>query len=1174
MKNFFIRSLMAAVLILPFSGFGQEQTTSVLFLGNSYTGANDLPEQFRKLAKSGGKTVYVQSYTPGGYRLDQHLKNDHTQGLLSSRDWNYVVLQDQSQQPILNGGGNRNSITEFVRKKIKTPQNGSEGVVYMTWGRDEGNAWLKQMDMTYEEMAQRYIDHYTNIGKNLPVRISPVAVAFRKAKAEGFSVYAADGSHPSNTGTYLAACVFYATLFRESPAVDYSSVGDDAQRLQQIASEVVLNNSESRTWNIDRDWFPEGTMGHSNLGTLFPPKKVQPMKPINLEDLSKSAGITQVTVNKKTLCKTYAPSVDATLHFAENGYLDNRYLYTASLTKGFTHEIEITAYKPASYKNTPVVQVYIDFNNNGLFDDSEKVLLDDVTFGTTTAKAQFVAPPTAVEGKLLHMRVMVGGESGKELPITFATQYKGETEDYSVLIQPQPTIVFNTFTSFCDGEPVDLRTKTEAETPLQFRILEGADYARLDGYNFHPIKAGDVKIQAYNDKGDSYIQTVTVAKKIPEIKFPQETTASITKGTIPLYALTNSDGSISYEVITGKDVVSVEGSTLKLLKTGKAIVVAILEGSDCYLPNAAAMNIEVTPPLEETEITDFEDITLSCTDEPVALNPKTNSDGDLKLTVVSGAGIVSVQGGKLKAYKSGKAKVKAFVDATDKHIDAEKIIDVTVTGVTSSIDFGDVPETIYVGDIIDFAPKTIHGDRAFVKTDRASGLLISRYNNKIKALKPGTVTLTAYHHGDGCIEATEDVFELKIVEESIVFNDFSLNCDSDAVDLSEKVTADKPVMFRIVEGKEFVTLNGSELHPVAGGVATVEAYGSGNTMARAKVTVKKYGTQITATSRISAKTTDPKKELTFDTNSDGTATFEILDGDDIVSVENGNLNFLRPGVANVRLNIGETGCYKSAQHIFTVEVTAETALIDGLKDLELSCAGDPVELTPQTNSDGAMTLEVAEGTEVLRLEGKKVIPEKAGTAKIKVSVASTDKYGKAEKTISVTVAPVASGIVFGEIPDKIYTGKTAPLDVRTIHGEKATLSLGSGSEKVAEITANLFKAIGPGNVNIVARHPGDGCVQPAEAVKTVQVLKVSLLGIEDESVAAVPNPFGDRLTVNLSEHSGNLTASVHALDGKEILTATFRNAPYRINTADLRPGTYILVIKGKGTNKSFRIVKR
>ena len=60
-----------------------------------------------------------------------------------------------------------------------------------------------------------------------------------------------DGIHPNREGTYLAANVFYALIFQQSPAgLIYSAdlPEETAQLLQVVAVETVLENLEH--WNI------------------------------------------------------------------------------------------------------------------------------------------------------------------------------------------------------------------------------------------------------------------------------------------------------------------------------------------------------------------------------------------------------------------------------------------------------------------------------------------------------------------------------------------------------------------------------------------------------------------------------------------------------------------------------------------------------------------------------------------------------------------------------------------------------------------------------------------------------------------------------------------------------------------------------------------------------------
>jgi hypothetical protein len=72
-------------------------------------------------------------------------------------------------------------------------------------------------------------------------------VAWRQVLIEhpGLTLYQSDGSHPTRSGTYLAACVFYAALFGESPeGLEYTGgLGlGEAAIMQRIAAETVLGD--------------------------------------------------------------------------------------------------------------------------------------------------------------------------------------------------------------------------------------------------------------------------------------------------------------------------------------------------------------------------------------------------------------------------------------------------------------------------------------------------------------------------------------------------------------------------------------------------------------------------------------------------------------------------------------------------------------------------------------------------------------------------------------------------------------------------------------------------------------------------------------------------------------------------------------------------------------------
>ena len=71
----------------------------------------------------------------------------------------------------------------------------------------------------YETMQQQIDAAYLLIAQELNVPVAPVGFTWYVVRHDhpDIDLWQADGSHPSLAGTYLAACVFYASIFRQSP---------------------------------------------------------------------------------------------------------------------------------------------------------------------------------------------------------------------------------------------------------------------------------------------------------------------------------------------------------------------------------------------------------------------------------------------------------------------------------------------------------------------------------------------------------------------------------------------------------------------------------------------------------------------------------------------------------------------------------------------------------------------------------------------------------------------------------------------------------------------------------------------------------------------------------------------------------------------------------------------
>ncbi|MBW3621970.1 MAG: SGNH/GDSL hydrolase family protein [Armatimonadetes bacterium] len=210
-------------------------STRILFIGNSFTGRNDLPGMIRTLAASADppRTLETESSLLNGMALKTHWDKGEARRKLESADWDYVSLQEQSTLPFKNPA----KMHDYMRKfDAAIKERGARAVLYLTWARRD--APERQAEIT---------EAYRSIGEEIGALVAPVGIAWERALEEqpDLTLHDPDQSHPNPAGSYLAACVFYATLFGESPEGRWNEVKgleeSRGKRLQQIAWETAQN---------------------------------------------------------------------------------------------------------------------------------------------------------------------------------------------------------------------------------------------------------------------------------------------------------------------------------------------------------------------------------------------------------------------------------------------------------------------------------------------------------------------------------------------------------------------------------------------------------------------------------------------------------------------------------------------------------------------------------------------------------------------------------------------------------------------------------------------------------------------------------------------------------------------------------------------------------------------
>jgi hypothetical protein len=182
----------------------EEGEGGVLFVGNSLTYANELPEMVRALALASGKTLRIGMVANPDWSLEDHWNGGAARSVVR-RGWEVVVLQQgPSSLP-----ESRELLIDYTRRfagEIRAA--GATPALYAVW---PSRSRLGDFDRASES--------YRLAAEDVDGMLFPAGEAWRAGWREdpGLPLYAADGLHPSVAGTYAAALVIYARLLGRSP---------------------------------------------------------------------------------------------------------------------------------------------------------------------------------------------------------------------------------------------------------------------------------------------------------------------------------------------------------------------------------------------------------------------------------------------------------------------------------------------------------------------------------------------------------------------------------------------------------------------------------------------------------------------------------------------------------------------------------------------------------------------------------------------------------------------------------------------------------------------------------------------------------------------------------------------------------------------------------------------
>lgn len=250
-KRVFILIVIVLIALFFVHTFGVNSHVQVLFLGNSLTFTNNLPGMIAQLAKSRHIDMQYDIYAPGEYRLMQHASDPNSIAKINEKKWDFVVLQDQGQMPAFSDEQVRRDVfanAKILCDAVKKADPDGQVVFYETMARksgDPGNVGISQDLATYDGMQKRIDRSYVQMSTDNWALLAPVGQAWKEVRDSrpDMELYL-DEMHPNLSGSYLAACVFYAVMFKMTavglPHPD--EIDDDsASYLQSVAEKAAVD---------------------------------------------------------------------------------------------------------------------------------------------------------------------------------------------------------------------------------------------------------------------------------------------------------------------------------------------------------------------------------------------------------------------------------------------------------------------------------------------------------------------------------------------------------------------------------------------------------------------------------------------------------------------------------------------------------------------------------------------------------------------------------------------------------------------------------------------------------------------------------------------------------------------------------------------------------------------
>ncbi len=502
-------------------------------------------------------------------------------------------------------------------------------------------------------------------------------------------------------------------------------------------------------------------------------------------------------------------------------------------------------------------------------------------------------------------------------------------------------------------------------------------------------------------------------------KQAEPTTTTIDRRTITLTPPTsNSPGAWSVE-ITNPAIATANGLTLTLLSVGTTVIRYVQAASGGYNAVSDFSRLTVNP--GTPTLGEFRDQTVNLSQNFITITPPTsNSDGTWSYTSLNPE-IATISGNTIALRDGGTVQIRATQAATRTWTAATKTMNLTINAPAPTIgSFSDITLSIDSVAKVQLTMPRSNSTGAWTLTS-SDPSVVGLEGFTIVALKTGTSTITAKQSPAGGFRSTSASMKVTITAVAPAvnpanFKDLSAELDPGAVKVIPFTapTSNSPGAWSFVSSDPAIA-SVSGLNVVANkpGTVTLTATqaATGNYAASNPISVKVriLGKQkITAPANITKLVGDPAVKIVYPTSLSSAPWSATSSAPNIVSINNGALQFDGAGKATITLSQPATDTYTATSTSFDVMVIGTPPTLGTFNPLTVAATQkltNPV--MPQSSSTGKWIFSSSDPS-VVSIIDNVITGVKVGSAIISAYQEPSGKYGQSQTvqtTITVTAPP-------------------------------------------------------------------------------------------------------------------------------------------------------------------------